>query len=247
MKDWAKLKRIGRYLIGKPRLVYVHKFQEDVHTLTAYSDANWASHAGDRRSTSGGVILHGSHYIKSWSRTQSLVALSSAEAELYGIVKCSSEVLGFKSIVQDLDRPLGAILYSDASAALGVIQRQGLGKLRHIDCSYLFVQALNADKIVQFAKVAGQENPSDLGTKGLSAELIGKHVAFVWGQFRSGRPELCPGIVRSILRTNLEGGRSEGGCLRSPSHPDVQLCSVGGADRSKWLTVIRSHVGSDDR
>jgi hypothetical protein len=204
VKDWAKLKRIGRYLIGKPRLVYKYEFQEDVHVLTAYSDANWASNAGDRRSTSGGVILHGSHYIKSWSRTQSLVALSSAEAELYGIVKCSSEVLGFKSIIQDMDRQFGAILYSVASAALGVIQRQGLGKLRHIDCSYLFVQALNAEKVVQFAKVAGQENPSDIGTKGLSAELINRHITFVNGQFRSGRPALCPGVVRSILRTNLE-------------------------------------------
>ena len=212
LKDWAKLKRLGRYLIGKPRLVYMYKFQEEVTALTAYSDANWASNTGDRRSTSGGLILRGSHYIKSWSKTQSLVALSSAEAELYGIVKCSSEILGLKSIVQDMDKCLGALLYSDASAALGVIQRQGLGKLRHIDCSYLFVQAINADKVVQFAKVAGQENPSDLGTKGLCAEAVIRHMTFSGGQFRSGRPELCPGIVRCILRTNLEGGRSEGGC-----------------------------------
>ena len=91
--------------------------------------------------------------------------MSSAESELYGIVKCSSEVLGFKSIVQDMDRHLGAILYSDASAALGVIQRQGLGKLRRVDCSCLFAQTLNADKVVQFAKVAGQENPGDIGTR----------------------------------------------------------------------------------
>ena len=148
--------------------------------------------------------MHGTHYIKSWSRTQSLAALSSAEAELYGIVKCSSEVLGFKSIVQDTDKSLGAILYSDASAALGVVQRQGLGKLRHIDCSYLFVQALNADKVVQFAKVLGQENPCDPGTKGLSAEVVARHISFVNGQFRRGWAEICLGIVRVLFRPNLE-------------------------------------------
>ena len=37
---------------------------------------------------------------------------------------------------------------SDASATLGIIQRQGLGKLRHVDCSFLFVQALNAERVI---------------------------------------------------------------------------------------------------
>ena len=52
------------------------------------------------------------------------------------MVKCSSEVLGLKSILQDMDKVFGAIMYSDASAALGVVQRQGLGRLRHVDCSF---------------------------------------------------------------------------------------------------------------
>ena len=132
--------------------------------------------------------MHGGHYLKSWSKTQSPVALSSCESELYALVKTSSEALGFKSIVQDMDKNLGTIVYSDASAALGVIQRQGLGKLRHIDCSYLFVQALNADRVIQYAKVPGQENPGDIGTKGLNAEDIVRHTRYVGGRFRNGRP-----------------------------------------------------------
>ena len=215
LRDWAKLKRLGRYFAGKPRLVYAYPFQEEVKVATAFSDANWASNACDRKSTSGGVIMLGMHYIKSWSKTQSLVALSSAESELYAVVKTSSEVLGFKSIVQDMDKVFGALVFSDASAALGVIQRQGLGRLMHVDCSFLFVQSLNANKVVQFAKVPGQQNPSDLGTKGLSFEAIARHVTFVGGRFMQGRPTLCPGTTRCIiLRTNLGGGRSEGGCER---------------------------------
>ena len=68
--------------------------------VTAYSDASWASNARDRKSTSGGIIMHGNHYIKSWSKTQAIVALSSAESELYAIVKTSSEVLGLKTILK---------------------------------------------------------------------------------------------------------------------------------------------------
>ncbi len=119
------MKPLGRYLLGKPGLMYAYPFQDEVKVVTAISDANWASNASDRKSTSGGVIMHGMHYIKSWSKTQSLVALSSADSELYAIVKTSSDVLGFTSVVQDLDKTFGALVYCDASEALGVIQRQG--------------------------------------------------------------------------------------------------------------------------
>ena len=194
-KDWAKLKRIGRYLIGRPRLVYHYKFQEDVKMITTFSDANWASDKIDRKSTSGGLILHGSHYIKSWSKTQSLVALSSAESELYAIVKASSEALGLRSILQDMGKEFANVILSDASAALGIIQRQGLGKLRHVDCSFLFVQNLNANKTFQFAKVPGLENPADLGTKGLPWERIWTHCTTASAEFCEGRPDGCPALM----------------------------------------------------
>ena len=120
--------------------------------------------------------MHGLHYIKSWSKTQSLVARSSAESELYAIVKASSETLGLRAIFGDLNKKFTSTILSDASAALGTIQRQGLGKFRHIDCSYLFVQNLNAEKIIKFSKVLGTENPADLCTKGLSEAEIEKYI-----------------------------------------------------------------------
>ena len=85
-------------------------------------------------------------------------------------------------------------LFSDASAALGIIQRQGLGKLRHIDCSYLFVQNLNAEKVIRFSKVAGNDNPADLCTKGLSADIIKRHTDHTRAVFSDGRPLMCPQI-----------------------------------------------------
>ena len=93
--DWSTLKRIGRRWAGCPRLVCEYKFQDEQGMLTAHRGAKWASTAADRRSTSGRVLIHGSH-IKSWSRTQPLIAPSSAESELYALVKASDEALGFQ-------------------------------------------------------------------------------------------------------------------------------------------------------
>ena len=91
--NWQELKRLGRYLKGKPRLVIKYAWQDPVSRLTAFSDSDWAGDKQTRKSTAGGVVRAGSHFIKSWSKNQSTIALSSAEAELYGIIKTTSETL----------------------------------------------------------------------------------------------------------------------------------------------------------
>ena len=99
--DWQKLKRLGRYLKGKPRLVIKYSWQKIENMVTANSDSDWAGDKKTRKSTSGGILRIGNHYIKSWSKNQSVIALSSAEAELYAIIKTASEALGLMSILWD--------------------------------------------------------------------------------------------------------------------------------------------------
>ena len=75
----------------------------------------------------------------------------------------------------------------DASAALRIINRRGLGKTRHIDTGRLWVQQTVAQRQLTFNKVLGQVNPADLYTKYLDDATIRKHRgAFVY-QFAGGR------------------------------------------------------------
>ena len=67
---------LGRYLLGKPREVKVFK----------YKVSDFAGCRRTRKSTSAGVVLFGGHAVKSWSSTQAVIALSSGEAEYYGLV-----------------------------------------------------------------------------------------------------------------------------------------------------------------
>eukprot|EP00972_Heterocapsa_arctica_P086672 12775678-Heterocapsa_arctica.AAC.1 len=53
----------------------------DKNVLSVFSDANWAS-GPLRRSTTGGCIFYRNVLIATWSRTQPVVALSTAESEL---------------------------------------------------------------------------------------------------------------------------------------------------------------------
>ena len=96
-----KLVRLGRYLKGAPRCVLEYGWQSVIAAPSGYSDSDWA---GDRRtgkSTSGGLIMMGRHLVKSWSRTQDSVTLSSAEAELVALSKVAMEMLGVRSMTAE--------------------------------------------------------------------------------------------------------------------------------------------------
>ena len=58
--DWRKIKRLGRYLIGKPRVVVKYVYQEENKNITGYTDSNWAGCKKTAKSTSGDAITRGS-------------------------------------------------------------------------------------------------------------------------------------------------------------------------------------------
>ena len=65
-------------------------------------------------------MMIGTHLIKSYSRQQRTIALSSAEAELHALVAASAEALGLAAYALDLGLILKPIVFTDASAALGI-------------------------------------------------------------------------------------------------------------------------------
>ena len=116
--NWLLLKRLARYLIGAPRLVHLFEWQSQDNHLCVYTDSDWAGDKSSRKSTSGGIAFVGGHAVKSWSSNQSIIALSSAEAELYALLKGASQALGLQSMAADFGDTVNVGLYSDASAGL---------------------------------------------------------------------------------------------------------------------------------
>ena len=96
----SALEILGRYLNGQKQFVYRFPWHDE-RELGIYSDTDWAACKSTRRSTSGGVVMHGAHLLRSWSRQQTLIALFSAEGELYGTVRASCELLGCRSLARD--------------------------------------------------------------------------------------------------------------------------------------------------
>ncbi len=80
--DDQMIKRIIRYLKGKPRVAIRYHFQSESEGITVFTDSDWAGDRATRKNTSGGVVCRGQHTISWWCKLQSNIALSSCEAEL---------------------------------------------------------------------------------------------------------------------------------------------------------------------
>ena len=122
------LKRLGRYLEGRRRLVFKYPWQE-AQRVDVYSDTDWAGCPRTRKSTSGGCLMLGGHLLKSWSTTQSQISLSSGEAEFYGVARAAGIGLGFRSLHNDLGVKLPLRVWTDSIATMGISGRQGVGRL----------------------------------------------------------------------------------------------------------------------
>ena len=182
--SWLKLKRIARFLLEFPRLVWkINSGAEDLDVLRVYADADWAGCLTTRRSTSGGVAMLGGVALKHWSSTQATVALSSGEAEFTSLVKAAAEGLGIQSLEVDLGWNLKVQVHTDSSAAKSMASRSGIGKIRHLCTKMLWVQdAVKVGKFKLF-KIKGAENSSDILTKPKSAGEMAGHLEFMGAEW----------------------------------------------------------------
>ena len=71
----------------------------------------------------------------------------------------------------DFGHELDVRVHVDASAAIGVAQRKGLGKIRQLDTQSLRIQDADRSRRVSLLKVPGSENPPDCMTKHLDSGL----------------------------------------------------------------------------
>ena len=194
-KSWMRLKRLGRYLVGEPREKLEFKFQDMPEELHVWVDTDHAGCRETRKSTSGGVMMMGSHCLKHWSTTQAVVSLSSGESEYYGIVRGAAQGFGMKSMWDDLGVAVKLVVNTDASAARGIAMRKGLGKVRHIEVNQLWVQDRVQRGELEIRKVSTNVNLADVLTKYVDRSLIDRHSVGMSCVSAAGRHELAPVIA----------------------------------------------------
>ena len=199
------LKALSRYLAGHPRVLWRYPRQEWTRKVWGLTDSNWAACPVTRKSSSATYLMLGKHPIFAASSTQTILSLSSGEAEFHGAVRCACRTLGLKSLMSDLSLEVKAELVTDSSARKGLCSRRGAGKIRHIHCPALWLQHAVARRQIAITQRAGKDLAPDVGTKGGHPRR--HHVAaagHVW-----------TGQARRSSEASVEHGRSASGGLRT--------------------------------
>ena len=126
------------------------------------------------------------------------------------------------SMMNDLGIYPEVIAKTDSTAAKGMVGRRGLGKTRHVDVCYLWLQDMATKEEVSVAKIPGDINPADLMTKYLSGERTGKLMQDMGLIETEGRHELTPKcavdegeVERTRIRRRRRIRRGRRGRIRS--------------------------------
>jgi hypothetical protein len=158
-----------------------------------WSDTDHAGCLETRKSTTGGIVMFGNHAIKHWASTQSLISLSSGEAEYYGCVRAASHGLGVRSMLTDLGVNEKRLrVKTDASVAKSLASRRGLGGIRHIEVNQLWLQEKVNKGTIEIEKVKGETNRADVLTKFKDGVAIKRQLEWTAQLLSTGRHELAP-------------------------------------------------------
>ena len=134
-----------------------------------------------------GVALVNGTVVKSWSSTQATIAQSSGEAEYYSVARAAAEGLGIQALMADMGFDAEVEVHVDSSSAKSISSRIGLGKLRHMEVKFLWIQEVVRTKRIRMKKVRGDSNPADILTKPQSLKSM-----------KSNNKLTCMGVVIAV-------------------------------------------------
>ena len=135
-------KRILRYLKGSAGIAVKYQ-KSDNGTLMGYSDADWAGDPDDRHSMTGNPFLMTQGPISWLSKKQSIVALSTSEAEYVAISTAAQEAVWLRRLFTDLQAlPEGPTVIMEDNQGTIAIGRNPIihTRTKHIDIKYHYVR-----------------------------------------------------------------------------------------------------------
>ena len=167
-RHWMQAKRVLRYLAGTVNKgVEYPKNVADFH-LWAHTDSDWAGCKTTRRSTSGYAIFLDKGPICWRSKMQSIVALSTCEAEYIALVECIKEILWLLQHLQVLGVAvnLPVVIGIDNQAAIALAKNPVLHeKTKHIDTRHHFIRQAVQKGYIKLQYIKTDDNIADVLTK----------------------------------------------------------------------------------
>ncbi len=166
---WEALKRVIRYLKGVKDHWLILGTSDD--GLEGYTDADFASQV-DRHSISGYVFRYRGGAVSWSSKKQSVIALSTTEAEYIASTHATQEAVWLRRLIDEIARPpkLPVPIFCDNNGARALAKNDAAyhSRTKHIDIKYHYVREAIRDRKISMIYIPTNENIADILTKALA-------------------------------------------------------------------------------
>ncbi|GKV28744.1 hypothetical protein SLEP1_g37756 [Rubroshorea leprosula] len=162
-------KRILRYLQGTTEYGLFYKNGEKSE-LFGFTDSDFARDLDDRKSTSGYVFIMGTAAISWTSRKQSIVTLSTTEAEFVAATTCACQAIWLRKVLEELqvkqEGPM--LIFCDNSSTIKLSKNPVLhGRCKHMDVKFHFLRDLTNEGVIDLVYCRSEDQIADIFTKPL--------------------------------------------------------------------------------
>ena len=170
-QHWVGMKRIFRYIKGTLDYGLVYTANDRNTTIIGYADADWAGDINTRKSTSGYVFHIGGSTVSWSSKCQSVVALSTTEAEYIALSQATQEAIWLRSLIEGMgfthdEEPTTILEDNQGAIALAKNPKQH-SRMKHIDIKYHFTRDAIAEKKIQLMYCPTKSMIADALTKAI--------------------------------------------------------------------------------
>jgi hypothetical protein len=172
MEHWGVAVKVVAYLKSTKEKGIMLGGDEKGGQIVGYADSDWGSDTEDRISVSGGVVYWGPSILSWFSRKQSMISLSTAEAESHALVDVAKGIVYIQRLVQEVHEFLEkgdvklALICTDNQPAIDAVLN-GKGRTKHYDLRIKYLAEGIARGWFDIGWVSTVDNIADIFTKAL--------------------------------------------------------------------------------
>ena len=155
-------------------MIIRRKLPKEPQSIVVYSDSDWAGEK-DRRSISGNVIMFGGDIISYKSKKQTLIALSTFEAELIAMVSATQQALYIKNLLKFFrlkTEPEVKVLVDNQAVINCFKKKEATKRSKYIDIRYLYMLQKHQRSDIKVSYVKSEDNIADILTKNVSRKAF---------------------------------------------------------------------------
>ena len=173
MEHWKGVNRILRYLKGT--MDYGIKYGDEHSRLYGYVDANYGRCVDTRKTRYGGIVLLNGGPVDWRSKMESVIALSSMEAEYIGACEMTKLIAWLRQCLDEIGRhqkEATTLKIDNMSAKIFAEEYMIQNRSKHIDTKFHYIREKIVEGMVKLVHQPTKKMPADALTKPLGSALF---------------------------------------------------------------------------